>query len=219
MNAAVLREAVRDEVDGQLDTERVRWQYELDRQRAEMRQLVEGAVSPDDMNALEERLRRELHERADALRAEAKQAVDAAVRQSLEAIRREGAEARTGAAGGDDEALAERVDELLARRLDDLGDSEVFREQLVRSLSDHGIPVLKNALDDWVRQRAARAATVAVQEAVDRAAETVLQESLEGVRETVAEEVRLAHRRTRNAMATGGAILAVGVLAAIALAL
>ena len=236
------RSAATDAVGARLDEASIHWQHQLDRMGAELREslreeLAGGAsVTPEDLDQRLDTLREELtvsrrevvREATEAARSAAQQAVaevSASLQQEAQQVARSAAEQAVQAglahqeaqASGDDE-LTEQVDSLLAQRLEGLADSEVFREQLIASLNDHGVPVLKNALDQWVRDRAAEAATSAVESAVESASEAMLREAAAAAAEEAAAEAHAAHARMRRFTLVGGLVLAVGVLAALLLA-
>ncbi len=236
------RSAATDAVGTRLDEASIHWQHQLDRMGAELREsfraeLGGGAsVTPEELDqrldALAEELagsRRELiREATEAARIAAQQAVaevSASLQQEAQQAARSAAEQAVQAGlvqqqpdGSRDDELSEQVDALLAQRLEGLADSEVFREQLIASLNDHGVPVLKNALDQWVRDRAAQAATSAVESAVESASEAMLREAAAAAAEEAAAEAHAAHARMRRFTLIGGLVLAVGVLAALLLA-
>lgn len=239
--AQAAQDAARDEVERQLDEAGVHWQHQLERVRAEVedtlqQRLDESSSVPGDLDqrlsALRDEVRQEneqVHRAAvEAAGTAARQAVEQAaerIRQDAEQAARnaageaaERALARQEASGPDTEAVTAQVDAVLTQRLEGLADSEVFREQLIASLNDHGVPVLKNALDQWVRDVAAEAAAGAVDKAVERGSEAMLKEAVAAAAESAAAEAHAAHARTRHYMLVGGAVLAVGVLAALLLA-
>ncbi|MDN3516321.1 response regulator [Aquisalimonas lutea] len=235
------RDSARDEVERQLDEAGVHWQHQLQRVRAEMedtlqQRLDESAAAPGDLDQRLAALRDELRQDNEQVHRTAVEAAgtaaEQAVKQAAERIRREAEQAardaageaaeralaRQEASGPDTEAVTAQVDAVLTQRLEGLADSEVFREQLIASLNDHGVPVLKNALDQWVRDVAAEAAAGAVDKAVERGSEAMLKEAVAAAAESAAAEAHAAHARTRHYMLVGGAVLAVGVLAALLLA-
>ena len=236
------RSAATDAVGTQLDEASIHWQHQLDRMGADLRESLReelsggASVTPEDLDQRLEALREELagtrreavREATEAARSAAQQAVaevSASLQQEVQQIARSAAEQAVQAghaqqepqASGDSE-VSEQVDTLLAQRLEGLADSEVFREQLIASLNDHGVPVLKNALDQWVRDRAAEAATSAVESAVESASEAMLREAAAAAAEEAAAEAHAAHARMRRFTLAGGLVLAVGVLAALLLA-
>lgn len=234
------RDAARDEVERQLDEASVHWQHQLERVRAEVEEtlqqrLDESAPDPGELDqrltALRDEIRQESEQTHRAAVEAAGTAAQKAVEQAAERIRQEAEQAARRAAGEaaeralagqeasgpDTEAVTEQVDAVLTQRLEGLADSEVFREQLIASLNDHGVPVLKNALDQWVRDVAAEAAAGAVDKAVEKGSEAMLKEAVAAAAESAAAEAHAAHARTRHYMLVGGAVLAVGVLAALLL--
>lgn len=236
------RSAATDAVGNRLDEARIHWQQQLDRMGEELRESLRAelgggaSVTPEGLdqrlNALSEELagsRREVvGEATEAARSAAQQAVaevSANLQQEAQQVARSAAEqavqaglAQQQPAGFRDDELGEQVDALLTQRLEGLADSGVFREQLIASLNDHGVPLLKNALDQWVRDRAAEAATSAVESAVESASEAMLREAAAAAAEEAAAEAHAAHARMRRFTLVGGLVLAVGVLAALLLA-
>ncbi|MFO7858539.1 MAG: response regulator [Ectothiorhodospiraceae bacterium] len=234
--------AAREEVAQKLDEAEVQWQHRLDRLEASMTEGLDRRVEQarGEMAELAQRL--EALQQAspepasgDYLQETARTEARAAVAEWRQEIREEAARAARTAAeqvveralerqapassGPDTEAVTEQVDQVLRQRLEGLSDSEAFREQVIASLTDHGIPVLKNAMDQWVRDVATEAAEAAVDKAVANASEAVVQEAVAAAAESAAAEAHAAHARTRHYMLIGGGVLAAGVLAALILAL
>ncbi|SEP13959.1 response regulator [Aquisalimonas asiatica] len=215
--AAVARETL----DTQLDEARVHWQHELDRVGAELQEMLQESMQQarreDDTvgaarAAAEESAQAAVNEVADGLR---QQAEEAARQAAVKAVEQALAERD---APQQDAALEERVNALLAERLEAVGETEAFREQLVTALTDHGVPVLKNALDQWVRELAAQAALDAVEDALRSASEVMFKEAAAAAAEAAAEEANAAHARTRRFMLLACTVLAAGVVTALILA-
>jgi len=210
-----------DTLGPQLDEARAHWQLELERVDAELRDtLRQGLEEVRAAGDVDEHLRSELDAgltrcRDDAMaaaRAAAEQSACEAMEQAAASIRgqaeqagRQAAEHAVGAtlarqqpSAQDPAAIAEQVDAIVVQRLDSLLGTDAFREQLTAAVTHQGVPALKDALSQWVRERAAEAAAAAAQTAV--------------------EETLVAHGRLRRLMLLGGAVLAVGVLAALLIA-
>ena len=230
----------RDEVVQKLDEAEVQWQHRLDRLEASMTEaldrrmeqsrgemteiaqrleaLQQSIPEPTNGDDLQETARAEARSAVSEWRQEIRQEAARAARTAAEQVVQQALE-RQASATPDTEAVTEQVDQVLRQRLEGLSDSEAFREQMIASLTDHGIPVMKNALDQWVRDVASEAANAAVDKAVANASEAVVQEAVAAVAESAAAEAHAAHARTRHYMLIGGGVLAAGVLAALILAL
>ncbi len=111
------------------------------------------------------------------------------------------------------------VDRRLRESLPEIMRQDVFRQQLLSVLQEHAVPVLKNALDEWVRQLARSAAREAVQDVVQEAVQVVVDEAVVASAETAAEEMRQVDRRPGRWQIAGFLLLAIGVGVAIMLAL
>ncbi len=236
------RSAATDAAETQVDEASIQWQQQLDRLVADMREALgdqadgDTAVTPSELEQSLASLREEIaaarqdavREASEAARGAAQHAAADAVAQLRDVLHKEARSAAAQAVatalaqqeptGGGNEGLEEQVDALLAQRLQGLADNQAFREQLIASLKDHGIPVLKNALEQWVQDRAAEAAGAAVEAAVESASEAMLREAAAAAAEEAAAEAHAAHARTRRFTLLGGLVLAVGVLAALLLA-
>ncbi|MFV8836244.1 response regulator [Aquisalimonas sp.] len=215
--AAVARETL----DTQLDEARVHWQHELDRVGAELQEMLQESM---------QQARRD-DDTLGAAKAAAEESAQSAVSDAANGLRQQAEEAaRQAAAKAVEQALAERdipqqdaqleqhVHALLAERLEALGETDAFREQLVAALTDHGVPVLKNALDQWVRELAAQAALDTVEDALRSASEVMFKEAAAAAAEAAAEEANAAHARTRRFMLVACTVLAAGVVTALILA-
>lgn len=235
--------AARDEVAQKLDEAEVQWQHRLDRLEASMTEaldrrmeqsrgemteiaqrleaLQQSIPEPTSSDDLQETARAEARTAVSEWRQEIRQEAARAARTAAEQVVQQALERQAPAtpASPDTEAVTEQVDQVLRQRLEGLSDSEAFREQMIASLTDHGIPVMKNALDQWVRDVASEAANAAVDKAVANASEAVVQEAVAAAAESAAAEAHAAHARTRHYMLIGGGVLAAGVLAALILAL
>lgn len=111
------------------------------------------------------------------------------------------------------------VDRRLRESLPEIMRQDAFRQQLLSVLQEHGVPVLKNAMDEWVRQLARSAAREAVQDVVQEAVQVVVDEAVVASAETAAEEMRQLDRRPGRWQIAGFLLLAIGVGVAIMLAL
>ncbi|MCK8516707.1 response regulator [Methylonatrum kenyense] len=117
--------------------------------------------------------------------------------------------------GGDAATVERQVRDLVPELLR----GEAARQQQLAMLQDHAVPVLKNALDEWVRQLARSEARDAVRSTVQEAVNVVVEEAVVASSEAAAEEMRQLDRRPGRWQIAGFLILAVGVGIAIYLAL
>lgn len=118
--------------------------------------------------------------------------------------------------GSADPATVERqLRDMLPQLLRD----EAIRQQQLALLQDHAVPVLKNAMDEWIRQLARSEARDAVRSTVREAVDVVVQEAVVASAEAAAEEMRQLDRRPGRWQIAGFVVLAVGVSVALYLAL
>lgn len=117
-----------------------------------------------------------------------------------------------------EEDLEDRVSAALQSVVNELGSDQNFQSQVVAVVSDQGVPLLKNALDHWVRRVARETAEQTVRDAVIRGTEAVIQETVVASAQAAAREVHAMGRKGRIAGISAWVVLAAGVVLALVLA-
>ncbi len=120
--------------------------------------------------------------------------------------------------GDNARGMESRVTAALQSTVAQLSADEAFQGQVVAVVSDQGVPVLKNALDQWVRQVAEEAAREAVHDAVRRGTDALAREAVVASAEAAVREVRKQGRRSMILAIAGWLVLAAGVALALFLA-
>jgi len=118
-------------------------------------------------------------------------------------------------AGGDPATVERQIRDALP----DLLRTDACRQQMLAMLQEHAVPVLKNAMDEWIRQLARSEARDAVRSVVREAVDVVVEEAVVASSEAAAEEMRKLDRRPGRWQIIGFVALAMGVATAIYLAL
>ncbi|MEX0732276.1 MAG: response regulator [Aquisalimonadaceae bacterium] len=116
------------------------------------------------------------------------------------------------------EDIEVRVTVALQSVVNELATDQNFQTQVVAVVSDQGVPLLKNALDHWVRQVARDAAEQAVRDAVIKGTEALIQETVVASAQAAAREVRSMQRKGRMIGIAAWVVLALGVVAALLIA-
>lgn len=117
-----------------------------------------------------------------------------------------------------DQDVAELARESLEAALQRLGEQEAFRGQVISAVNEYAVPMLKNRLDDWVRDRSRETALAALEDAVERRLETVVREAVAASAEAAARESNRLYSRWRMLWFGTTALLAAGVVLALAIA-
>ncbi|MCC5857248.1 MAG: response regulator [Ectothiorhodospiraceae bacterium] len=226
----------------QLEQNERRWEAELRQIREQMREAAEASARAAARESVEqfgrdswatmERFEQELRETAaDTAHRAARDAVRTAAQEQPAAPDPEALlqSARDAAAQVVDRALAERSGPLadqelamlagqaLEQAVGDLGQTEAFRDQVIATVNEHGVPLLKNRLDAWVREQAGEAARAAVSQMVEQQLERVVREAVTASAEAAAREADRLYRRWRMLWVGTTAVLAAGLILVLAM--
>lgn len=112
---------------------------------------------------------------------------------------------------GQNADLDAQVSTALQSAVRQLDKDAAFQNQVVEVVSDQGVPLLKNALDHWVRKVAREAAEQAVRDAVIRGTEALVQEVVVASAQAAARESRKLHRKGWIIGGIAWLVLAAGV--------
>lgn len=118
---------------------------------------------------------------------------------------------------GRDGDIEARATAAVQSAVDRLATDEAFQNQVVTIVSDQGVPLLKNALDHWVRRVAGEAAEQKVRDTVIRGTEALVQEAVVASAQAATREARRLHRKGWILGTVAWLVLAAGVGAALLL--
>ncbi len=116
------------------------------------------------------------------------------------------------------ESTEEEVRKVLDAAIGDLARQPAFRDQVTAAISEHAVPLLKNRLENWVLEQARESAMEAVDQAVDKRLQMLVQKAVVASAEAAAREADALHRRWRLLTVAGAAVLGLGVMLALAIA-